>query len=359
MQKIVFVLPALNDSHHINHVKEFIERGYDVDVYGYERVDRKKVDYGYTAHVLAEFENASYKNRIKQYVKDFRMLGSKYKNSDAVFFLSGLDLTMFFVLINPKARYIYEEFDLRHTYMPCTGLLEMFDKRIIRNSVMTALTSGGFIDYHFGGKCPENVALMENKLNPSITEYSVKPRVFDKEKLSIGFVGGPRYDSVYNFIDVFCRRFPNYEFHVFGGPILPQFEQLRKYKNCFLHGFFKNPMDLPDVYGSIDLVLATYDVKYENVKYAEPNKIYESIYFETPIIVSSGTFLAKKVKRLGIGYDVNAMNEEEVVAFVKNLNEEDLSKKRANAKAIEKRKTLNINDDFFAAFEKQLKNKGK
>ena len=104
-------------------------------------------------------------------------------------------------------------------------------------------------------------------------------------------------------------------------------------------------MDLPDVYGSIDLVLATYDVKYENVKYAEPNKIYESIYFETPIIVSSGTFLAKKVKRLGIGYDVNAMNEEEVVAFVKNLNEEDLSKKRANAKAIEKRKTLNINDD--------------
>ena len=82
MQKIVFVLPALNDSHHINHVKEFMDRGYDVDVYGYERVDRKKVDYGYTAHVLAEFENASYKNRIKQYVKDFRMLGSKYKNSE-------------------------------------------------------------------------------------------------------------------------------------------------------------------------------------------------------------------------------------------------------------------------------------
>ena len=354
MKKIVFVLPALNDSHHINHVKEFVERGYPVEVYGYERVDRKKIEYGYDVQVLAQFENSSYKHRISQYIKDFRILGKKYKNQDVIFFLSGLDLTMFFVLINPKARYIYEEFDLRHTYLPFPKLLERFDKRIIRKSLMTALTSEGFIDYHFNGQCPRNVALMENKLNPTITQYAVKPRSFDKEKLSIGFVGGPRYDSVYNFIDVFCKNYPYYDFHVFGGPILPKFETLKKYKNCHLHGFFKNPVDLPEVYSNIDLVLATYDVKYENVRYAEPNKIYESIYFETPIIVSSNTFLAKKVKRLGIGYDVDAMNETEIVKFIESLTAQDFAVKKANAGAIEKRKTLNINDDFFAALERQI-----
>lgn len=354
MHKIVFIIPALNDSHHINQVKEFISRGYEVEVYGYERVDRKKVDYSFNVFVLAEIENASYKNRIQQYIKDCRMIGKKYKNQDVVFFLSGLDIAMFFVLFNRKAKYIYEESDLRHTYLPCTGLLEKIDKYIINKSVMTALTSEGFIDYHFAGKCPDNVALIENKLNPSITDYNVKVRTFDKSKLSIGFVGVPRYDSVYNFIDCYCRNFPNYEFHVFGGPILPQFEQLKKYKNCILHGFFKNPVDLPDVYGSIDLVLATYDTKFDNVLYAEPNKIYESIYFETPIIVSSKTFLAKKVKRLGIGYDVDAMNETEVIDFINSLNAEDISKKKANAGAIDKRKTLNINDEFFEALERQL-----
>ena len=355
MKKIVFVLPALNDSHHINHVKEFIQRGYDVEVYGFERVDRPKMTYDYKVNVLGELANESYKNRIKLYLKEFRGLGKKYKNEDVLFFLSGLDLTMFFTLVNPSVKYIYEEFDLRHTYMPMTGIWEKIDKRLIRRSTMTAFTSEGFIDYHFKGKCPTNVGLMENKLNPEILNYQAKKRVFDRDKLSIGFVGGPRYDSVYNFIDVFCRNFPQYEFHVFGGPILPQFEELRKYSNCFLHGFFKNPVDLPDVYASIDLVLATYDIKYENVRYAEPNKIYESIYFETPIIVSSGTFLAKKVNRLGIGYDVDAMNEKQVIDFVNSITEDSLHEKKNNAKAIDKRKTLNINDEFFEKLEEKIR----
>ena len=170
---------------------------------------------------------------------------------------------------------------------------------------------------------------------------------FSNETISIGFVGGPRFDSVYNFIDAFCRNFPKGEFHVFGGPVTEQFEELKKYKNCIFHGFFKNPIDLPEIYSSIDVVVATYDTKFENVRYAEPNKIYESIYFETPIVVSSGTFLADKVKRLGIGFDINAMYDEEVVNFINGLTAEKLKEKAQNAQAIDKRLTLNVNDEFF------------
>ena len=93
--------------------------------------------------------------------------------------------------------------------------------------------------------------------------------------------------------------------------------------------------------------MATYDARYENVRYAEPNKIYESIYFETPIVVSSGTFLAEKVKKLGIGYDIDAMNDDEIIKFVSNLSEESLLEKKQNAQKIDKRETLNINEDFF------------
>lgn len=355
--KIVFVLPALNDSHHINHVKEFIERGYDVDVYGFERVDRKKPDYGFKVNILGILANESYKNRIKLYLNCFHKVGKIYDKNNTIYFLSGLDLSLFFIILNPGVKYIYEEFDLRHTYMPFTKIWEIIDKHIIKKSLVTALTSEGFIDYHWEGICPDNVALMENKLNPDITKYCVKDKIFDKKKLSIGFVGGPRYDSVYNFIDVFCRNFPEFQFHVYGGPILPQFEKLKKYSNCYLHGFFKNPADLSTIYGSIDLVLATYDVKYENVRYAEPNKIYESIYFETPIIVSSGTFLARKVKRLGIGYDINAMSEQEIIDFVNCITFESLQKRKENARAIEKVNTININNDFFHVLNKQMSKK--
>lgn len=226
-------------------------------------------------------------------------------------------------------------------------LFEIVDKQVINKSLLTITTSEGFINYHFNGIKPNNVCLVENKLNPTILEYEIEQKSFDEDKLSIGFVGAPRFNSIYNFIEVYCRNFPNYTFHIYGGPVSEKFRSLEKYKNCIFHGFFKNPVDLPSIYKNIDLVLSTYDTRFENIRYAEPNKIYECIYFETPIIVSSGTFLAEKVNSLGIGYDVDAMNDNAIINFVRELSYEDLGKKIMATKSIDKNETLNINNHLF------------
>ena len=104
---------------------------------------------------------------------------------------------------------------------------------------------------------------------------------------------------------------------------------------------------MPEIYSQIDLVLSTYDVKYDNVRYAEPNKLYEAVYFETPIIVSKGTFLADKTLKLGIGYEVDPLNEKEVVEFVNGLTPESLENCRQHARALGKEWALNINTAFF------------
>ena len=93
--------------------------------------------------------------------------------------------------------------------------------------------------------------------------------------------------------------------------------------------------------------MATYDTTSINAQYAEPNKLYESIYFRTPIVVSSNTFLAKKVNRLGIGYDINGLNKEEIKSFVNNLTTEDLLKKKAASSEIPKESATNTNPDLF------------
>ncbi len=350
MYKIVFVVPSISDSHFKNRIIEFVERSFDVVVYGFSRPNQKfPNELPYKFEILGKLRDENYKERFFLYIKCFRVLGKKYKKQDVIFYLCGLDIALFFHYINPHAKYIYEECDLIHTYMGNLKLpLEWIDKKVIKNSVITVTTSEGFINYHFNGVKPSNVVLVENKLNPSVLNYKVKPKkTFSRDTISVGFVGGPRFDSVYNFIDVFCRRFPKGLFHVYGGPVTEQFEKLKKYKNCIFHGFFKNPIDLPEIYSSIDVVVATYDTKFENVRYAEPNKIYESIYFETPIVVSSGTFLADKVKRLGIGFDINAMNDDEIVGFINGLTADKLKEKTQNAQMIDKKLTLNVNDDFF------------
>lgn len=348
-------MSSINDSHCKNRIIEFIERGYNVEVYGFSRANQKIPDsLPYTVQLLGELHDERYAERLKKYFTSFKKIGKKYKNRDVTFYLTGLDIAMIFHFLNPRAKYIYEECDLTHTYLGLLKrILEWVDKKIIKKSFLTVSTSEGFVEYHFGERRPSNVILVENRLNPLVEDCKVeRNKKFNPESLSIGFVGGPRFDSIYNFIDVFCQNFPSGTFHIYGGPVPENFQNLRKYQNCEIHGFFKNPIDLPTIYNSIDLVVATYDTKFENVKYAEPNKIYESIYFETPIVVSTGTFLANKVKKLGIGFDINAMDDSSVINFINSLSEEVLNEKVSNMKKIDKRDMLNINNHLFSLLHK-------
>ena len=123
--------------------------------------------------------------------------------------------------------------------------------------------------------------------------------------------------------------------------------------NVHLHGIFKNPQDMPSVYGQLDLVLATYDATSINAQYAEPNKMYESIFFRVPIIVSKGTFLSEKVNRLGIGYAINGLDKDEIRTFLSGLTAESIDAKVKNLMAIPQTEAVNENPEMF----KYLKNK--
>ena len=92
----------------------------------------------------------------------------------------------------------------------------------------------------------------------------------------------------------------------------------------------------------------------ENVRWAEPNKIYEAIYFETPIIVSSETYLADKVRKLGIGYDVDAMNEQSIVGFINRISKVGIEETVKSIKKINKETVINRNDVFFEKLENML-----
>jgi glycosyltransferase involved in cell wall biosynthesis len=117
------------------------------------------------------------------------------------------------------------------------------------------------------------------------------------------------------------------------------------YNNVFYHGRFKNPEDLPVIYKNIDLLLCAYDYRIDNVRYAEPNKLYESIYFRKPIIVSSNTFLAKKVSDLGIGYHLDSLDNNAIISFIQNITLESIETKRDACSDISQEECI-INDQL-------------
>lgn len=361
--KIIFITSNINLPRVVRRINEFIDRGYDAEVYYFDRTEfvNKSDKIKAPLHQIGEVSSApsSYIKRIPSQYKNIRRVVKQYGGQEVVFYLFGIDIAILFPYGNSKYRFIYEESDLRHTYIKnraAVRFFEFFDRKIIKRSLLTVFTSEGFCKYHFGENKPSNVAFITNRLSPNIKNYAVKEhKVFNADSINIGFVGSPRYKAVCNFVRVLCDNYPQHEFHFYGEPIAENLEVLRKYGNCYFHGAFTNPQDLPDIYQNMDLVLATYDTDFENVRFAEPNKLYEAMYFEVPIIVSSGTFLADKVNRLGIGFDLDAYDDEAVKLFVNGITTAKIKEKVDSIKKVPKEMLLSINDAVFEQLELLIK----
>lgn len=340
--RIKFFLSSLQLQRVVKRINSFVDAGYDIEVFAFVRKGEpvNHLSFRFKYEIIGEYANeVSYFRRLPLLYKSIKSVSNWINKGDLVYYF-GIDVAMIGSFLIPN-KYIYEEADLVHTYINnklISKLLEKIDCRIIRKSAITVMTSEGFAQFHFGSNIPDNIIFVPNKLNKEILSCkSACKKDIDMSHIKFGFVGSLRFHSVYNFCKVIVEKFPQHEFHVYG--IMSndgQFREFLSYPNFFYHGIFKNPKDLPDVYSNIDVVISTYDSDLVNVQYAEPNKLYEAIYFETPIIVSLNTFLYDKVNKMNVGYGVNCQYEESIKQFINSLSNEGLKETKKNMASIGK-----------------------
>ena len=71
------------------------------------------------------------------------------------------------------------------------------------------------------------------------------------------------------------------------------------------------------LYGKVDCVYSVYDADNPNVKIALPNKLYESIICELPIIVAKDTYLSELVQKWNVGVSVSHTDTIELIEVLK------------------------------------------
>lgn len=337
MKKIVFILNVDEKPRYYKRIEEFISRGYDTEVYAFKRYESAGLILSIPVTIVDSYRpDISFRERLPIVIKGVNRIVKQHKRGKVLYYIFGLDVASIFRFFHPSIEYVYEEGDLVHTYSSSRlfrNFMEIIDKCVIRHSFLTVFTSEGFIDYHFKVQSINNGIVIPNKISESIKDLpkQYNSRIINEDNLHIGFVGAPRFATIVNFFKYACVAFPQHDFHVFGGPVPADFDELKGYSNMHFHGKFKTPEDLPSIYSQLDLVLSTYDTDSDNVRYAEPNKLYEAIYFETPIIVSSNTFLCKKVKELGVGFDLE-VNNENIKFFINSLTRAEISRVKDNIK---------------------------
>jgi glycosyltransferase involved in cell wall biosynthesis len=326
-----------------------------VKVYGFKRKGQKLPQMRYEPIVLGEIENRNFSARLSLFNKSIKNIAKECKGK--LCFYSSLDIAIFAKLYI-KAPYIYEVCDLTELTIGnpiIRAALTRINKSMIMKSQKTIITSEGFAEY-FAKLPSDKFCLIPNKVSADMPPFVDKGRKLNKERVRIGFAGVIRFESIYHFINACAEYGKNIEMHLFGiysdaDEWAAKTEQIEKdYPNVIFHGRFTNPGDLPSIYESIDLVLCTYPPTL-GVKYAEPNKLYEAIYFRCPIIVSEKVFLGDKVNKLNIGYVIDAMDEKKIKLFLESLNAADYQKKKEACNAIPQSDCINRNDDFFKKLE--------
>jgi len=366
VKKIVFivrtVVPRVD-----KRIKEFITNGYDVDVYGFEfenvRVDNSQ-NTAYYYNVLATIPNfpnqLSYRERAILFYKKIKEVIRRYDKNETLFYFFTIN-TSFIALLIPNLIYINEESDMlfdRSKNPIIRKLIIWANKKIIRKSFITVFTSQGFADYYYGNKVPSNIVIIPNKVNAACLSLpKVEKKSFDVNHIVFAFTGNARYQSIYNMCKVVAEKYPQHEFHFYGTLNYFTEEQkaaVSRYSNVTVHGPFRNPDDLPEIYSKIDFVISTYDSAGVNVQYAESNKIYEAMFFETPIIVSTNTILEKKVNQYNMGFAVNALDDGAVTEMIDSITEELYLGFRNSLKSIDKSESVNDNTFFFRMLKEKI-----
>ena len=329
MRDVIFIVQQLSQPRCIKRIRNFINAGYKVRIFGFNNgLYQENLD-------VADFKieeqfilnkNASAFIKVLHYFKFIRSILKKVKEEDVVYAF-GFEVGVIVSFLH-RGRFVYEEADVSAARVKQTllrTLLLQLDRRIIRKSTLTIFTSEGFQDYLFPREKPysHKTLFLLNKLDNSFKgEERVNISHIDISSIDFGFIGLIRYpNTILRFAKIIGSYFPQHRFHFWGdvdGNILDN-EDWSKFSNVYFHGRFKNPSDLKDIYSTIDINIACYDPASGNVHIAEPNKLYESIFFGKPLIVTENTYLHKRIELFGVGFGINSLSNEAIVSFIKDL----------------------------------------
>lgn len=326
--KIIFLLASISQPRCLKRIKAFVKEGYELEVYGFDRgyYNNEATVKEYDIKTLGFMPSGSgYLKKVLYARKKLNAVFKKNKSANVLYYCFSFDLALICKLYNKK--YAYEISDLVYGYFHNRSLRSIFtslDRRLIGTSFVTAMTSIGFKKHLYPKGAPPHVIIQPNRIDRYFSSVDRRLNgVVATNNLTFSYVGAFRSpDTVFRFAKIIGENFPQHSFRFHGDSHLT--EQAKdlasKYANVTYHGSFKNPDDLSDIYSKIDVVIACYGINTLNERIADPNKLYEALFFNKPIIVSKNTFLAQQVlDTYKCGYAIDATNDDEIIELVNSL----------------------------------------
>lgn len=198
--------------------------------------------------------------------------------------------------------------------------LEKFLCKYIKTLVVTS--EYFYRDFYSNFLSKEKVLFIPNTPDPEIFNDFVKD---ENKKFTIGFIGAVRYaDQIELLID--AAQFCDVNVLIAGkGKDSFRIEKYAaKYDNIQIYGEYEYDKEIKKLYEKVDCIYSVYDASKKNVQIALPNRLYEALYTETPIIAAKETYLGQIVIDYGLGKVVASDNISELISVIQELKHDYL-----------------------------------
>lgn len=290
---------------------------------------------GYTSYALKIHAGTDPVRRLFPYSKFIRksMALLKQIHPDLIH-VQGLDMlkiaSAYKQKYNRNVRIVYEVADL-HRFLvdkqksPVKKLVQRYlrreDRRLKDRYDLLILTSPKYYEVYFNTIVePERMLYMPNV--PDLSGFSSYEKKSADEPFTVGYIGAIRYKKqIANLIE--AAKQTGVRLLVAGYEDEPvEIEPMcQEDPNITWVGRFDFAAQAASLYGKCDAIYAVYDADMHNVRVALPNKLYESIYCELPLIVAKGTYLAETVDQWGVGLAVDHREPQELIALLEQLRD--------------------------------------
>lgn len=212
--------------------------------------------------------------------------------------------------------------DIRDFTYENINLYKRWVDKLISKSALTFISSEGFKSW----LSDSNKVYLTHNISNIEKESQITQLKLNKSNLVIGFVGGIRYYTENCKIINNLKNKSNVQLLYVGkthtGIELEKYCEKNHIGNVSFKPAYQNE-EKPFIYKDIDFINSIYGSESQVVKTALPNKLYDCILFKKPIIVSSGTYLAKVVNEYNLGFDIDIDKDDLYVKLLSFIEEFD------------------------------------
>lgn len=180
----------------------------------------------------------------------------------------------------------------------------ILEAAIIKHSSVTSISSKAFREFLPNGF----PAILVHNITNITSARSRCTLDAGKRPITIGYVGGIQYFEENQRLIRLFQNNPDYQLKYVGNVHpscdLVRFCQEQRVNNVQFYPAFDND-EKPRIYESIDFINCVYGANTKVVQLALPNKLYDSILYKKPMLVSKGTYLAQIVEQYHLGLAVD------------------------------------------------------